>query len=217
MGFIDYLTTPGTLEELLEQGLAHLQLVGAAVVTAILLGVTLGIIAHRSALLRVPIMNTLSVLLTIPSLAAFALLIPFVGIGFMPAYIPLTMYALLPIARNTLAGLQSVDPAVVESARGMGLSATQRLVRMELPIAWPVILTGVRVASQLVVGVAAIAVLVGGDGLGEEIYSNGIRRIGSPGALEALLGGTLAILVIALALDLLYQGIGRLTTSRGLQ
>jgi osmoprotectant transport system permease protein len=214
--FIEYLTAPGTLDVLIEQGIEHITLVGISVILAVIIGVSLGIVAHRSSLLRNPIMNVLSLILTIPSLAFFALMLPLVGIGNTAPIIALTGYALLPIARNTLAGLRSVDPAVVESARGMGMSGTQRLLQMELPVAWPVILTGIRVATQLTVGIAAVAVLVGGDGLGDEIYS-GIRRLGSAGAFEALLGGTLAILVIALALDGLYQIIGRLTTSKGLQ
>lgn len=215
-GFIDYLTSPGTMDALIEQGIEHLTLVGVSVILAVIIGVSLGIIAHRSRPLRGPIMNVLSLILTIPSLAFFALMLPLVGIGNTAPIIALTGYALLPIARNTLAGLRSVDSAVVESARGMGMSNTQRLIQMELPVAWPVILTGIRVATQLTVGIAAVAVLVGGDGLGDEIYS-GIRRLGSAGAFEALLGGTLAILIIALTLDALYQLVGRLTTSKGLQ
>jgi osmoprotectant transport system permease protein len=216
MGFIEYLTAPGTIDALLEQGIEHIVLTGSAVVTATVLGIFLGIIAHRVLWLRNPIMNVLSVFLTIPSLAFIALLIPFVGIGAPAAYVPLTLYALLPIGRNTLAGLRAVDPAVVESARGMGMSNLQRLWRMELPVAWPIILTGIRVATLLIVGVAAVAALVGGPGLGEELYLRGIRRIGSPGAFEALLGGTLAVLVVALLFDAFYRLIGRFTISKGL-
>jgi len=214
--FIEYLTAPGTIDVLIEQAIEHVVIVGTAVIMAIVIGVTLGIVAHRSSLLRSPVMNTLSLILTIPSLALFALLIPYVGIGNTAPIIALTGYALLPIARNTLAGLRSVDSAVVESARGMGMSNVQRLLQMELPVAWPVILTGVRVATQLTVGIAAVGALIGGGGLGNEIY-NGIRRLGSVGAFEALLGGTLAILVIALLFDSLYLVIGRVTTSKGLQ
>lgn len=214
--FIDYLTGPGTMDALLEQGIDHIQLTGAAIITAVIIGVALGIIAHRSMLLRGPIINTLAILLTIPSLAFFAILIPIVGIGATPAYIALTAYALLPITRNTVAGLRAVDSAVVESGRGMGLNNRQRLIQMEMPVAWPIILTGIRVATLLIVGIAAIAALVGGPGLGEEIYLNGIRRIGSPGAFEALLGGTLAVLVVAFLFDIVYQVIGRFTISKGL-
>lgn len=214
--FIEYLTAPGTIDVLIEQSIEHITLVGTAIIMAVIIGVSLGIVAHRSSLLRTPIMNVLSLILTIPSLAFFALMLPLVGIGDTAPIIALTGYALLPIARNTLAGLRSVDPAVVESARGMGMSGTQRLIQMELPVAWPVILTGIRVATLLTVGIAAVAVLVGGSGLGDEIYA-GIRRLGSAGATEQLFGGTLAILVIALAFDAVYQLVGRLTTSMGLQ
>lgn len=216
MNFLDYLGTPSNQEALLEMAVEHVVLTGATMLLAIVVGTALGIVAHRVAPLRPAILNTTSTLLTIPSLALFALLIPVVGIGFQPALIALVMYALLPIVRNTVSGLRSVDPAVTESARGMGMSATQRLLRIELPNAWPVILTGVRVATQLTVGIAAIAALVGGPGLGREIF-RGIRSIGSPFAFNPLLGGTLGILIVALLFDLFYTGIGRLTTPRGIR
>ena len=216
MGFLDYLGEPSNRSVLYEQALEHIALTAAAVAIAIVVGMALGIVAHRNAVLRPPIVNTTATLLTVPSLALFALLIPVVGIGFKPALIALAMYALLPIVRNTVSGLGSVDPAVTESARGMGLNARQRLLRIELPNAWPVILTGIRVATQLTVGIAAIAALVGGPGLGREIF-RGIRSIGSPFALNSLLGGTLGIIVVAIAFDLLYTGLGRLTTSRGIR
>jgi osmoprotectant transport system permease protein len=216
MGFLDYLGDPVNRAVLLEQAIEHIALTAAAVAIAVVVGVALGVVAHRNAALRPPIVNTTATLLTVPSLALFALLIPIVGIGFQPALIALAMYALLPIVRNTVSGLRAVDPAVTESARGMGLSTAQRLLRIELPNAWPVILAGVRVATQLTVGIAAIAALVGGPGLGGEIF-RGIRQIGSPFALNSLLGGTLGILVVALLFDIVYTGIGRLTTPRGIR
>lgn len=194
----------------------HIILTLVPIVVATILGVTLGIVAHRWSALRPTIMNTTSTMLTIPSLALFALLIGIVGIGNSGPIIALTMYALLPITRNTLSGLESVDPAVVESARGMGMNSRQRLTRIELPNAWPVILTGIRVATQITVGIASIAALIGGGGLGNEILKQGINRIGSPGALYAMLGGTLGILVLAMLLDAMFQLIGRATTSKGL-
>lgn len=183
---------------------------------ATITGVLLGILAHRSRALRPPILNTVSTFLTIPSLALFSIMIPVVGIGDPAVYVALVLYALLPIVRNTVAGLTGVDGAVVESARGMGMSNLQRLWKIELPNAWPVILTGIRVSTQLAVGIAAIAAIIGGSGLGGEIYNEGIRRVGSPGALNALLGGTLAILVIAFLFDLSFRLIERFTVSEGL-
>jgi osmoprotectant transport system permease protein len=215
--FTDYLASPGRQARLLEMAVEHAGLVAASLAVAVVLGLALGIIAHRVSWLAPAILNTTSTFLTIPSLALFALLIPLVGIGFTPAWIALVMYALLPIVRNTVSGLYSVDQAVVESAKGMGMGGATRLVKIELPNAWPVVLAGVRVSTLLIVGIAAIAALVGGPGLGGEIFQNGIRRIGSPGALDALLGGTLAIVVLALLFDLLYLAIGRLTIPRGIR
>lgn len=217
IGFLEYLTDPFTREALLEQSIAHIQLSLIPIVISTLLGIPLGIWAHRSRLVRPIILNTASTFLTIPSFALFGLMVGFVGIGNPPVIIALTLYAFLPIIRNTLSGLQSVEPAIVESARGMGMGGFQRLWKIELPNAWPVIIAGVRVATQLTVGIAAIAVLIGGDGLGEEIYLNGIRRIGSPGVINSILGGTLAIVVISYALDGILVVIERLTTSKGIQ
>jgi osmoprotectant transport system permease protein len=216
VAFLDYLSDPGTQAVLRSQAIDHAVLTAVVMVAGAIIGLGLGITAHRIPWLRPPIIGTVSTFLTIPSLALFAILIPIVGIGFQPAAIALTMYALLPIVRNTVSGLQSVDQAVVESAKGMGMGARARLLRIELPNAWPVILAGLRVATLLIIGIAAVAALVGGPGLGNEIYT-GIRRIGSAGALESLLGGTLAIVALALLFDLIYLGIGRLTIPRGLR
>lgn len=213
----DYLADPRTRAGLLDLSIEHVWLVVAPIAIATTLGLILGIVAHRYGPLRGPILNVTSTFLTIPSLALISLLIPVVGIGAGPAVVALTMYALLPIVRNTVTGLNGVDPALLESASGMGMRRVRRLVRIELPIAWPVILTGVRVATQLVIGIGAIAAIVGGPGLGGEILQNGIRRIGSPGAFEAILGGTLAIVLLAALFDLVYLAIGRLTIPRGLR
>jgi osmoprotectant transport system permease protein len=214
MSFWEYLTD--NYPALLEQSVQHIQLVVYSVGAAIIVGVALGIAAHRSATARSGILTVTSTLLTIPSLAFFALLIPVVGIGNTAPTIALACYALLPIVRNTVTGLQSVDPAIVESAKGMGMGTWKRLRIIELPIAWPVILTGVRVATLLNVGIAAIAVLVGGDGLGQEIF-RGIRSLGSPFAPNLVYGGTLFIVIIAVLFDLFFTVLGRITTSRGVR
>lgn len=214
--FTEYLADPGNRSALLEHTVEHIYLTIVPVLSALVIGLALGIVAHRSPQLRAPILGTVSTFLTIPSLALFALLIPFVGIGDTAPIIALTLYALLPIVRNTVSGLYSVDNAVVESAKGMGMGARARLLKIELPNAWPVMLAGVRVATLITIGIAAIAALVGGNGLGQEIF-RGIRRIPSPGSLDALLGGTLAIVVLAMLFDLFYLAIGRLTIPRGIR
>lgn len=214
--FTEYLADPSTRSTLLQQALEHIYLTAIPVILAVIIGLALGIVAHRVPRVRSSIVGTVSTFLTIPSLALFALLIPIVGIGARPAIIALTLYALLPIVRNTVSGLYSVDNAMVESAKGMGMGAVKQLVRIELPNAWPVILAGARVATLLTIGIAAVAALVGGPGLGNEIYT-GIRRIPSPGSLDSLLGGTIAIVVLAVLFDLLYLFIGRLTIPRGIR
>jgi osmoprotectant transport system permease protein len=112
--------------------------------------------------------------------------------------------------------LRSVDPAIAESAQGMGMNARQRLLRIELPLAWPVIIAGVRVSTMLLMGIAAIAAIVGGPGLGEDIFS-GLARVGSVIALDLVLGGILGIVVLALLFDTFFNVLGKLTTSRGIR
>lgn len=213
--FLDYLS--GHAADLAVQTSEHVQLVLIAVLAGGTVGVLLGVLAHRVPRVAPAILGVQSVLLTIPSLALFAIMIPLVGIGPTPAIIALFLYSLLPVTRNTVAGLAAVDPAVVESARGMGMGPARRLLRIELPLAWPVILAGLRVSTLLIVGIAAVAALVGGPGLGQGIYLDGIRRLGSPGAENPVWAGSILIVLIAFAVDLLFLALGRLTTSRGIR
>jgi len=138
------------------------------------------------------------------------------GLGYKPAVVALVMYALLPILRNTVTGLQAVDSAIAESAQGMGMNARERLLRIELPLAWPVIIAGVRVSTMLLMGIAAIAAVVNGPGLGEDIFA-GLARIGGANALNQVLGGTLGIIVLAILFDMFFNVLGKLTTSRGIR
>lgn len=206
----------GSQGRLLGYTLEHVRIVLQAILLATIIGVPAGILAYQVPAMRPPILNFASAVLTLPSLALFALFIPILGIGDPPTIVALTLYSLLPIVRNTMVGIAGVDRAVVESAKGMGLNARQRMVRIELPMAWPVILTGLRVSTQLSIGIAAIAALVGGNGLGQEIF-RGIRTIGSVGYLERIVAGTLIIALLALIFDLVYQGVGKLTTSKGIR
>lgn len=212
--FLEYLAD--NYDALIELSIQHVRIVVVPVALAVVAGVLLGIAAHRVPAVRPLILNVTSTFLTIPSLALFVLFIPLVGIGFAPVVIALFLYSLLPIVRNTVSGLQQVDPAIVESAKGVGMSALARLVRIELPLAWPVILTGIRVSTLLTVGIAAVGAIVGAGGLGEEIF-RGIRSLGSPFAPNLIYGGTLGIVVLAILFDVAYRFLGRVTTSRGLR
>lgn len=196
----------------------HIQLVGMSMLFATLISIGLGIAIHRQRRLRGPVMGLASVLITIPSLALFAIFIsvPGIGIGDRGPIIALVLYSILPILRNTITGLEGVDQAVIESARGMGLNARQRLIKIELPLAWPVILTGMRVATLLNIGIAAIAVLVGGTGLG--VYINdGLQRFPNVTSVERMWTGVIFTIALALVADLVFTLVRRLTTSKGLR
>ena len=200
----------------LQEGLEHLQLVLASIAVATIIGVTLGVVVYRHERAASLTLAVTGAILTVPSFALFALLIPLVGIGWRPAWIGLIAYALLPIVRNTVTGLRGVDAEIVESARGMGMRRRQQLARVELPLAWPVVLTGIRVSTLLIVSIAAIAALVGGPGLGNPILA-GLARIGGAGAVPLVVGGTIGVIIVALILDLFYLLLGRLTVPRGLK
>lgn len=195
----------------------HFQVVLVAMAIATILGVTLGLAVHRSRRATDLALAVCGVFLTVPSYALFALLIPIVGLGYQPTVLALVLYALLPIVRNTVAGLESVDPAVMESARGMGLASRQRMWRIQLPLAWPIILTGIRVSTVVIVGIAAIAAgVVNGPGLGDFIFG-GLAAIGSPFALNETLVGIVGVAIVALTYDALFVVVGRFTTSRGIR
>lgn len=146
---------------------------------------------------------------TIPPLAVIAVFFPFLGLGYRPALIALTIYALLPIARNTLAGLSGVSPEVKEAARGMGMTEWQILKQVEIPLSLPVVMSGIKTSAVLTAGTAALAALVGGKGMGAVIFA-GINFF----RMELILAGTLYIALIALAIDRLLSFVeGRLTPS----
>jgi osmoprotectant transport system permease protein len=185
-------------------------------VVATLIGVVVGVVTYRSAWAGNLATITTSTILTIPSLAMIGLLIPVVGLGVPPTVVALTLYGLLPIVRNAVVGLRGVDPSLVDAAKGIGMSRLARLVRVELPLAWPPILTGIRASTQMLMGIAAIAAYASGPGLGNEIF-RGIASLGSKNALNQVLAGTLGIIVLALLFDAAYVLVGRLTIPRGIR
>jgi len=182
---------------------------------ALIIGVGLGLLVWNRPLPRGAVLAAAGVILTIPSFALLGLLIAPLGLGWTPTVVALVMYALLPIVRNTVVGLQEVPSAVQEAARGVGMTKTRVLFRIQLPIAWPVILTGARVSAQLVVGIAAIAAYVSGPGLGDLIFS-GLSSLGSKNALNQAVVGTIGIIIVALVMDAAFTTVRRLTTSKGL-
>jgi osmoprotectant transport system permease protein len=193
----------------------HVQLVLISVLLAGVVSLGLVALTERLPRVRSAVLSISGTLLTIPSFALFALLIPILGLGVAPTILALTIYAVFPIARNAVTGLEGVDPNVIDSARGMGMSSARRFFLVRLPLAWPVILNGFRVSTIMVVATAAIGAAVNGPGLGELIF-RGLSRIGGANALNEALSGVVAIAAVAAVLDLFFVVIGKLTTSRGL-
>lgn len=194
----------------------HVSAAVQCVFIATLIAVLLAVAVYRSPGGSALATALASAILTVPSFALLGLLIPILGLGVPPTVTALVLYALLPIIRNTILGLSSVDPAVTDAARGIGMSRISVLTRIELRLAWPSILTGMRVSTQLVMGVLAIAAYAKGPGLGNLIFS-GLSRIGSPTAVPQALSGTILVVILALLLDGGYVVLGRVTTPRGIR
>ncbi len=203
-------------DDLLELSLANIRLILIVAVIATVISILAALSAYRRPRLARALISLFSVFLTIPSFALFGLFIPILGLGTPSAVVALVMYSLLPITRNAIVGLQSVDPAVIDAARGMGMSRNAVLRRIELPLAWPVIITGVRVAVQIVVGISAIAAFLNVDGLGTFIF-RGLSTIGGANAVNFTLSGTILLVLIGLLLDGALLLFSRLTTSRGIR
>ncbi len=205
----------GRASQLLFLTYQHASLVVQCVVLGVVVALVIAVAVYRTAAGAALATALAGVGLTVPSLALLALLIIPLGLGVAPSVLMLTFYAALPVLSSAIVGLRSVPSTVTEAARGIGMPRWRVLLSVELPFAWPVILTGVRVSTQLVVGVAAVVAYVLGPGLGSLIFS-GLSRLGGAGALESAFTGTVLIVAIALVLDGLLVLLGRLTISKGL-
>ncbi|GAA1478353.1 ABC transporter permease [Nocardioides aestuarii] len=203
-------------DQILFNSFQHASLVLQAVFWATILAVVIAVLVLRSPQLQ-GVANVISAIgLTIPSLALVGLLLPITSIGPMTGFLVVAFYAVLPILRNAVVGLQGVDPTLLESAKGMGMSSFAVLWRVRLPLAWPVILAGVRVSTQMSMGIAAIASYALGPGLGGYIFT-GLTQIGNENALRYALVGTVGIVIVALLADAFLLLLGRLTVSKGIR
>lgn len=223
LGVLDYLPgLPSYLgdnwRELVGFTVDHAEVVLISLLIATTVGVGLGVATYRYPAPAKLVLTVTGTFLTVPSYALFALFVPLFGLAQRnyATVLALVMYSLLPIVRNTITGLRGVDPAISESATGMGLSRWQRLRRIDLPLAWPVILAGIRVSMLLIVGIAAIAAVVNGPGLGEPIFDSQ-RFQGTERGFNEALSATLFIIGLALVLDAVFSLFAKLTTSKGLR
>jgi osmoprotectant transport system permease protein len=187
--------------EVLKLTREHLWMVAASMLLAVLIGIPLGILITRKPGLNKPVLGVANIIQTVPSLALFGFLLPVPWIGARSerlAILALTLYALLPLIRNTYAGINGVDRSVVEAGRGMGMTDRQLLFQVELPLALGVIIAGVRVATVISVGLATIAAAIGAGGLGEYIF-RGISMVDN----EVILAGAIPAAVLALLADVI--------------
>ena len=185
--------------EIVESTLQHLWLVGVSTFLAVLIGVPLGILITRRPAWNKPVLGSANIVQTIPSLALFGFLLPAPWFGERAdrmAILALTLYALLPLIRNTYAGIQGVDHAIVEAGRGMGMTDRQLLFQVQLPLALGVIIAGVRVATVISVGLATIAAAIGAGGLGEYIF-RGLAMVNN----QVILAGAVPAALMALFAD----------------
>jgi len=190
----------------------HLWLVGVSMLLAIAVGVPLGILLTRKPTWKALVLGSTNVIQTIPSLALFGLLLPLPWLGASAgrlAIVALALYALLPIVRNTYVGISGISPPVREAAIAMGLTSGQLLWHVELPLAMPVLLSGIRVAAVITIGVATIAAAIGAGGLGEFIF-RGIAMVDN----QVILAGAIPAALMALAADLGLSGVEKLLVRR---
>ncbi|SCY29088.1 ABC transporter permease [Desulfoluna spongiiphila] len=214
IGLMEYLSDPFEMEYVMELVRQHLVLVGSSMLMATVIGLGAGILLTRDRMKKhtATVMYILSLGQTIPSLAVIAISLSFLGIGTKPAIFALTIYSILPIARNTLAGIQAVPPGITDAARGIGLTPFQILLAVELPNAASVILTGFRIALVINVGSAPLGFLVGAGGLGDLIFT-GIDMM----MPVKLLAGAIPTTLLALVGDYACELLGRMVIPKGLR
>ncbi|MBE0451710.1 MAG: ABC transporter permease [Clostridia bacterium] len=183
-------------ETILGLTIDHFEIVLTAMLISIALGVLVGILITYNKTAAKIVLNIANVMMTIPSLALFSILIPVLGIGRAPAIAGLVLYTQLPIIRNVYTGIMNIEPSIIESARGMGLTKSKIMFKVKLPLAFPVIMTGVRTATVMGIGLGAIAAYIGAGGLGQYIFQ-GINR----GNDKMILIGAIMVSLITVVID----------------
>ncbi len=210
MDFLNYLFQ--NKAQILSLTLEHIQLTAIAVGLAILLGVPLGILISYVNKLNKPVLAVANIIQAVPSMALLGFAIPFLGIGTLPAVVMVILYSLLPIIKNTFTGIKNINPQTIEAARGIGLTKTQILFKVQIPLALPVIMTGVRISAVTAVGLMTMAAFIGAGGLGFLVFS-GIRTVNN----FQILAGAIPACILALLVDFLIGIVEKLVTPVSLQ
>ncbi len=197
---------------ILKLTLQHIEITVIAVSISTIIGVAVGILITRFKRASAPVIGIAGIIYTIPSLALFGMLIPFIGIGIKPALIALILYSQLALIRNTFVGILNIDPAIREAGKGMGMSRWQFLRMVELPVALPVIMAGIRTAAVMNIGTATIAAYIGAGGLGWLIF-RGIASVNT----EQIIAGALPVTLLAIGVDYVFVLMERVLTPGGLR
>lgn len=190
----------------------HIYISAFSLLLGVIVAVPIGILLTRVKPIANVVMSIASMLQTIPAMALLALMIPFFGIGAIPAIIALFIYSLLPILRNTYLGMEDVDPGLIDAAKGMGMTSWQSIVKVELPMAAPVIMAGIRLSATYVIAWAALASYIGAGGLGDFIF-NGLNLYRT----DLILGGSIPVIILALIVDWLLGKLEAVVTPRTTQ
>ncbi|EFO80282.1 binding-protein-dependent transport systems inner membrane component [Oscillochloris trichoides DG-6] len=180
--------------------LEHLWLTLSALLIATAIALPVGVILSRVAWLRTPVLGILGIIYTIPSLSLLVLLIPFLRLGYRPALVTLIAYAQLVLVRSVVVGINGIEPAIIEAAKGMGMNSWQRLLRVELPLALPVMIAGLRVATLSTIAIATVAAFVNAGGLGTLLF-DGVRSSNS----EKIIAGAISVSLLAVAANILFR------------
>lgn len=205
-GLLYYVPGVGRPDRVLEFLYGHLLITVVTLVLAVLISVPLGVLITRVESLYDPIIKAAGMLYTVPSLAMFGVLVPIVGIGFTPAIVALTLYSLLAIIRNTAVGINGVDQSIIEAARGMGMRDRAILLKVELPLALPVIFAGIRIATVSTISLATLASFFGADSLGSLIFE-GISAGGTRN--DKIVAGAIGAALLAIVFDQVISQIER--------
>lgn len=208
--FIDFLQTNGN--ELLLKTWEHIYISYLAVLLGIIVAIPLGVALTRTPRLAQWVIGAVSVLQTIPSLAILAFFIPFLGVGTVPAVVALFLYSVLPILRNTYTSVKEVDSNLIEAGKGMGMTTWERVRGIELPLASPVIMSGIRVSSVYLIGWAALASFIGAGGLGDFIFSG--LNLYDP---LFIIAGAVPVTILALLTDVIFGRIEKIVTPKGIR
>src|SRR5665647_783761 len=188
--------------QIIDLTLQHIELTVFAVVIAIIVGIPLGILISRVKKLSGPVIGFANLIQAVPSLALLGFLIPILGIGSTPAILMVFLYSLLPIIKNTYTGLMNINPDVIESSKGMGMTSKQILKLVQLPLAFPIIMTGIRISAVTAVGLMTIAAFIGAGGLGYMVFS-GVQTVDN----NMILAGAIPACLLALLMDSIVEKI----------